>query len=153
MDSKTIWEILSSIPIGTVVSWLVVVCAIFSAFGAGVVKLYKIFNRYKKLKDENDNFHKLVEGHNEELKLIKDALGDIQKSLGEQKDVNLKQIRHSLVDACEQAISDNHITINKLKSLEELFEEYTDIFHGNGYVKTLMIKVRKLEVIGSPGDD
>lgn len=153
MDSKTIWEILSSIPIGTVVSWIVVVCAIFSAFGAGVVKLYKIFNGYKKLKDENDNFHKLVEGHNEELKLIKDALGDIQKSLGEQKDVNLKQIRHSLVDACEQAISDNHITINKLKSLEELFEEYTDIFHANGYVKTLITKVRTLEVIGSPGDD
>ena len=35
-----------------------------------------------------------------------------------------------------------------LRSLEELYEEYTRIFNGNGYVKTLVMKVRALPVVG-----
>lgn len=65
-----------------------------------------------------------------------------------QNEVNLKQIRHSIVRASEEAISDGSISANRLQSLEELFETYEELFHGNGYVKTLMKKVRSLEVHG-----
>ena len=44
------------------------------------------------------------------------------------------------------------ISINKLRSLEEMYEEYVEIFHGNGYVKTLMERVRKLPIVGKLDD-
>ena len=56
-------------------------------------------------------------------------------------------MRHSIVRAGEEAISNNCITIRQLKALEEMYEEYTNK-HGNGYVKTLMVKVRNVRIIG-----
>ncbi len=29
-----------------------------------------------------------------------------------------------------------------------MYDEYTEIFHGNGYVKTLVMRVRELPIIG-----
>ena len=45
-------------------------------------------------------------------------------------------------------IHKGEISINKLRSLEEMYDEYVKIFHGNGYVKTLVIRVRKLKIVG-----
>ena len=33
-----------------------------------------------------------------------------------------------------------------------MYEEYVEIFHGNGYVKTLMERVRKLPIVGKLDD-
>ena len=50
---------------------------------------------------------------------------------------------------CEDALERGEMSTNKLQSLEEMYEEYTDLFHGNGYVKTLMTRVRKeVKIIG-----
>lgn len=83
---------------------------------------------------------------------INAMLEKIQLSLDEQRDVNLKQIRHTIVHTCEDALERGQISINKLRSLEEMFDEYTGIFHGNGYVKTLVTRVRELEIIGKLDD-
>ena len=32
--------------------------------------------------------------------------------------------------------------------LKQMFEEYTKVFHANGYVKTLVMKTRQLPVVG-----
>ena len=79
---------------------------------------------------------------------IDDTLQEIKKSLDEQKEVNLKQIRHTIVHTCEDALDKGEISINKLRSLEEMYDEYVKIFQGNGYVKTLVIRVRKLKIVG-----
>jgi hypothetical protein len=76
----------------------------------------------------------------------------MNKSLDEQKEVNLKQIRHTIVHTCEDALEKGEISINKLRSLEEMYDEYVDIFHGNGYVKTLVMRVRKLKIVGKLDD-
>jgi len=33
-----------------------------------------------------------------------------------------------------------------------MYDEYVEIFHGNGYVKTLVTRVRKLKIIGKLDD-
>ena len=71
---------------------------------------------------------------------------DIKKSLDEQKEVNLKQVRYNIVHACDDAISAGAISAGKLRSIEEMYEEYTSIFHGNGYVKTMVLKARQLPI-------
>lgn len=151
-DTQSIWEFLSGIPIGTIVAWIIVICAIISALCAGTIKLYKIFTKYKEAKDKDEKQQKVIESHDETLKEIEKSLMAIQKSLAEQKEVNLKQIRHTIVHTCEDALDKGEISINKLRSLEEMYDEYVEIFHGNGYVKTLVTRVRKLKIIGKLDD-
>jgi len=106
-DTQSVWEFLSGIPIGTIVAWVIVICAIISALCAGTIKLYKIFTKYKEAKDKDEK---------------------------------------------QQNLDKGEISINKLRSLEEMYDEYVEIFHGNGYVKTLVTRVRKLKIIGKLDD-
>ena len=147
-DTQTVWEFLSGIPIGTIVAWVMVIGAIIAALCAGTIKLYKIFTKYKEAKDKDEKQQKIIESHDDTLKEIEKSLLEIKKSLDEQKEVNLKQIRHTIVHTCEDALDKGEISINKLRSLEEMYDEYVEIFHGNGYVKTLVTRVRKLKIVG-----
>lgn len=148
MDTKPVWDWLSGLQLGTVVAWILVISAIIAALCAGTIKLYKTFEKYKEAKDKDEKQEKIIESHENTLKEINSTLAKIQESLNEQKDVNLKQIRHTIVHTCEDALERGEISINKLRSLEEMFDEYTEVFHGNGYVKTLVTRVRELKIVG-----
>ena len=148
MDTQSVWEVLAYIPIGTIVSWGIVIVAIIGALVAGATKLFGVFTKYKEYKEKNENLEETLKEHDKTLNEINDSLKKITTSLEEQKEVNFKQIRYSIAHACDDALAANCISAGKLRSLEEMFEEYQDVFHGNGYIKTLMIKVRKLPVVG-----
>lgn len=148
MDTKPIWELLSGIPIGTIVAWVLVILAIIAALCTGTIKLYRIFTKYEEAKDKEQKQEKIIESHDKTLRDIDGTLKEIKKSLDEQKEVNLKQIRHTIVHTCEDALDKGEISINKLRSLEEMYNEYVEIFHGNGYVKTLVTRVRRLKIVG-----
>ena len=152
MDTKSVWDLLSSIPIGTIVAWIVVICAIITALCTGTIKFYKIFTKYKEMKDKDKKQTEVIENHEKILCEIDKSLKTMNKSLDEQKEVNLKQIRHTIIHTCEDALEKGEISINKLRSLEEMYDEYVDIFHGNGYVKTLVMRVRKLKIVGKLDD-
>ena len=152
MDTQSIWDLLSSIPIGTIVAWIVVICAIITVLCTGAIKLYKVFTKYKEMKDKDLKQTEVIINHDNTLREIEKSLQSINKSLKEQKEVNLKQIRHTIVHTCEEALEKGEISINKFRSLEEMYEEYVEIFHGNGYVKTLMERVRKLPIVGKLDD-
>ena len=152
MDTQSIWDLLSGIPIGTIVAWIVVICAIITVLCTGAIKLYKVFTKYKEMKDKDLKQTEVIINHDNTLREIEKSLQSINKSLEEQKEVNLKQIRHTIVHTCEEALEKGEISINKLRSLEEMYEEYVEIFHGNGYVKTLMERVRKLPIVGKLDD-
>lgn len=153
MNEDIAWEYFSKIPIGTVVSWIIFVVIIISVISAIVIKLYKIFDKSKTIKEENDEFKILVKKHDETLELIQKELKSIRDEQKESKKRELKRLRHSIVRAGEEAVSDKKITIRKLKSLEELYQDYTSFDENgkpaNGYVKSLMVKVRDLEVVGN----
>lgn len=149
MDTKPILSFLSNIPLGTIVGWLIVILGIISGLCAGTIKLYKLFTKYRDMKDKNEKQTSVIESHEKTLKEIEASLRTIQTALVEQRDVNLKQVRYTIIRICEEALERKEISTNKLRSLEEMYDEYVDIFHGNGYVKTLVKRVRKeVTIIG-----
>lgn len=148
VDTTPVWGMLFNLTIGQVVAWIAVIAAIIAGIVAATIKLYKAFSKVKALKDADTDKTETLKKHDEMMDKICDRLDGIQKALDEQKDVNLKQIRYQIVHTCDDALDAGFITAGKLKSLEELFEEYTEIFHGNGYVKTMMKKTRCLDVRG-----
>ena len=152
MDTSSVWSTLADIKIGTLIAWAIVIIAILTVIIKGITKLYEVFAKYKKLKEDNERQSELLRSHDETLTQINISLRHINECLEEQKGVNLKQIRHTIVDSCYEALKVGEIQIGKLKSLEEMFQEYTDIFHGNGYVKRLVTQVEELPKVGSLDD-
>ena len=146
VDTKPVWEVLLGISAGSILAWAMVISGIVSGIIAATIKLYKAFSKVKALKDANENKEEKLREHEQAMAQICEKLSKIQDALDEQKDVNLKQVRYQIVHTCDDALAVGYITAGKLKSMEELFEEYTNIFHGNGFVKTLVEKVRMLEV-------
>lgn len=148
MDTQPVWDSLSGFSVGQVVAWIVVIGAILSALCAGTIKLYKVFTKYRDMKDKEEKQETIIKTHDKTLNEIKDSLQDIKNSLNEQKDVNLKQLRHTIVQTCEDCLEKGEISINRLRSLEEMYSEYVDVFHANGYVKILVERVRTLKIVG-----
>lgn len=148
MDTQPIWDSLSGITIGQIVACITVILAIISALCTATIKLYKVFTKYRDMKDKEQKQETIIETHDKTLNEIKDSLQDIKNSLNEQKDVNLKQLRHTIVQTCEDCLEKGEISINRLRSLEEMYSEYVDVFHGNGYVKILVERVRTLKIVG-----
>lgn len=149
MNTQDAWSVLFNLPVGTIVAWASVVIGILTGTITATIKLYKTFLKLKSAQDENEHQKEKLIEHDKTLKEINNSLKAINNSLAEQKEVNLKQVRYQIVHTCDEAISAGNISAGKLKSLEELFEEYVEIFHGNGYVKTIMKKVRQLPVYGN----
>lgn len=148
MDTQSVWDSLSGITIGQIVAWVTVILAIISALCTATIKLYKVFTKYKEMKDKEEKQETIIETHDKTLNEIKDSLQDIKNSLNEQKNVNLKQLRHTIVQTCEDCLEKGEISINRLRSLEEMYSEYVDVFHANGYVKILVERVRTLKIVG-----
>lgn len=147
METQEVVQTLSSIPIGTIIAWTVVIVGIITVIVTATIRLYKIFEKTHEIKEEKEEFTKMVKDHDEQLKNINEKLTCIQTSLENRDKADLKRMRYSIVRAGEEYVSSGEITIRQLKALEEMFEEYHDK-HGNGYVTTLMRKVRALPVIG-----
>lgn len=151
METQSVIGLLSSIPVGTIVSWFIVISGIITSIVMGTIKMYKMFEKTHELKEENIEFRNMVVSHDEQLKVISEKLSTIQSCLDLREKAELKKMRYSIVRAGEEYVSLQKITIRQLKSLEEMFEEYHDK-HGNGYVTTLMRKVRALPVIDADDD-
>lgn len=148
MQTQSIVEELVKVPVGTIIAWVVVIAGILTSVSAITVKLYKVFSKYKEKADEYEGQKEELKKHAETLTSINETLQTIQSEMKEQVEVNKNQIKHSIVLACDKALSEGRISASALESLMELFEEYTDVFHGNGYVKALVDKVLRLPVTG-----
>ena len=147
METSDVIRTLSSIPIGTIIAWGTVIVGIITAIITVTIKLYKIFDKTHKMKEENLEFRQMVKKHEEQLGQINEKLSSIQENLSKRDEIDLKNMRYQIVRAGEEYVSVGQVTIRQLRSLEELFEEYHNR-HGNSYVTTLMRKVRSLPVIG-----
>ena len=149
MDTAPIWNALAGISVGTLFAWATVIIAIITALVKGIKSLYTFFKKYDKLKDENEKQSERLQEHDKILKEMQQTLISINVRLDEQKDHNLKQIRTMIVDKCYDALRDDEILIGKHKALEEMYEEYTKVFNGNGYVKALMERVNNVKIVGT----
>lgn len=146
MNTEDVMEVLLNINVGTIVAWVVVIFGLFTTVSTGAIKIYKIFDKYKKSKEKSEKLENTIKNHEDALTNINETLKQIQESLDMQKDVNLKQIRHTMVQTCEEVIERGEISTNKLCSLEEMYTVYKTVFNGNGYVSALIEKVRLLPI-------
>lgn len=147
MDTQSVWDVLSAIPIGTIVAWVVVIFAIITAICTAAVKLYKVFTKYKELKDRNEKQVAQIERHEELLKDIQSSLDSIQKTISEEKEVQGRGLRHDITKRCNKAIEDGHITLSMLKSIDEMFDDYDKVYKQNHWVHQLVDKVHTLNII------
>ena len=147
MDTQSVWDVLSAIPIGTIVAWVVVILAIITAICTAAVKLYKVFSKYKELKDRNEKQIAQIQQHEELLKEINSVLESIKKTIMEEKEVQGRRLRHDITKRCNRAIEDGHITLSMLKSIDEMFEDYDKVYKQNHWVHQLVDKVHTLNII------
>lgn len=148
METKEVVQTLYAIPIGTFIAWGIVIIGIITAIVAATIKLYKAFEKTHEIKEENIEYKKMVNEHENQLKEVKDVLQSILAKLDEQDKLEFSRLRYSIVRAGEEYVSLGSITIRQLRSLEEMYEKYHNK-HGNSYVTTLMRKVRLLPVVGT----
>lgn len=160
MDTNSVWELLSSISIGTVVAWITVICAIIGVICTGTIKLYKIFIKYKNVKDSDEEFKATVANHEEQLAEIKIQLdqmvnninqqfSDIKTTLNDSRETKIRELRHSITVSGEKALEDGKMTIRQWTSLHEMCDEYMNKYKQNSYVLSLIKKVdQDVTVIG-----
>ncbi len=153
MEVTSIWQMLSDIKIGTLIAWTMVIIAIFTTVARVIKNAYASISKYKEMKEMNEHQSKTLDEHEKYFKEIKESLEKIDKSLAEQKTINLKYTRHILVDGCCAAIVAGNIQNEQLASLEEIYEEYRTVFNGNAYVGGLMERVRALPIVLSKDED
>lgn len=150
MDTTPVWDLLSGISVGDIVAWIMVIGAIVGTIVATTIKLYKAFDKYRSLKEKNEQQEKVIEEHDKILKEFHETLQSIKNELldlrKEVSDVNLKQMRHAIIRDCEDAIDKQFVYAEELASIEEMYELYVEVYHGNGYVTSLVVKVRNLPI-------
>ena len=152
MDEASVWAMLSAIPIGTVVAWIAVIGAILVALGVGIVKLYRLFTKYRELKDKDKEQKQKIDEYGEALLEIRANMADMKDKLDEQSHVNLKQVRYSIIQICDNALADGQISAWKLRLLTELYDEYIGVFHANGYIKEIVERTLELPIVGKLDD-
>ena len=155
MNTNDVWELLSEMQIGTIVAWIVVASSIFGVVGNFVKKFIKLIDKYHdtqeekkdivaKLDEQNDKFSKAISDLADSVNNLNHRLDYIQDKLHVQEEVNLKQIRNDIITICDEAIISEKISERKFQLLNELFDEYTNVFHSNGYVADSVKKVKVL---------
>jgi len=149
VNADGIFTQISNITIGQVVAFGAVVVSIITAASSAWVKVSKFIRKYNEGKDEKTELEKTVKEHSVKIDNIEKLLGEVKTSMDEQKEREIKRLRHDLVSACESAINDGFITVSRLCSIEDMYDDYKNQFHKNGYTKTLMCKVRNLKIINN----
>ena len=160
MNEKEVIEILSEIPIGAVVAWIVAATGILGAVAAFTIRMYKVFDKYKKTRDEDEALRLAVSKNSEEITktnekmdaqndLIIRQLQEIKESLDIQRESKIKELRHTIVTVGEDALAKKQISIRAWQSLLEMYSDYKNIYHQNSFVQSLMERVEKtVEVVG-----
>ena len=73
MDTQPVWDSLSSFSVGQVVAWIIVIGTILSALCAGTIKLYKVFTKYRDMKDKEQKQETIIATHDNTLNEIKNS--------------------------------------------------------------------------------
>ena len=145
--TQEVTQVISQIPVGTVVAWASVVLALLGAAIAGTVKLYKLFSQIKSYQDARDDNIALLNKHDEILDEINETLKRIESRVDTEADVHKRSLKHTITSKCNTALKEREILLSELRSIEEIYEDSTTVYHGNSWAHTLVDKVRTLPVV------
>lgn len=102
----------------------------------------KVEDHDREISDIKGQFVAAVDG-------ITQQLSEIKSALDEQRETKIKELRHQITMAAENALANGVMTVREWTSLHEMVDEYVDKYHQNWYVKPLIAKVdRDVHVIG-----
>lgn len=149
MDKEVV-EVIAAIPIGVVIKWISFVIAAIAGTGALAIKTYKVFEKYKSIKDEKENLQKTVKQHETKLVEFDSKLTLIINMLNSQNETTMKQLRSELVKDGERYLVEKKMTIREWKVYMEKYNEYHDKFNQNSYVESLRNKIeREVQIVGA----
>ena len=137
---------LSKITLPDAVKSVLVTIAIIFAVWEIYKKGKEIWTKMYNKKHQSDDFQSTVSKHDTEIKDVKTKIDAVATMMDTLFEINKIQTRHTIVNACTEAIEKGYIDQLKLQSLEEMYSMYTEVLKGNSYVSTLVLKVRKLDV-------
>lgn len=150
MTEKEIWGMLSGIPVGTVLAWISIAVGIVASLSGTVAMLWKLFKKYDEIMDQNVKLRNKIEETDAHFKEIDEQLAAVKVLLEEQRSTKIKELRNAITNIAETALRDGKMSVRAYKSLLEMYQEYTDIYHQNSFVSSLMDKVvRDVEIIGA----
>jgi uncharacterized protein YjgD (DUF1641 family) len=107
---------------------------------------YGLFTKAHEAKSKSEDFKETVEKHTEEIQELNDKIDKLVDISNQLIEINKIQTRHYIVETCTWAIEQKEIEQYQLQSLEDMYEMYTQILHGNSYATTMMNKVRTLPI-------
>lgn len=160
MSTNDVVSVMSNIPIGTVIAWGTAVIGITGAVSAFTVKMYKIFDKYKSIKDENaalktavaNNTAEIVKTNNKvdvQTGMIIKQLQEINEKLEAQRESKIKELRHTLVSVGEEALDKKWMSIRAWESLHEMYNDYRYGYNQNTFVQSMMERIeREVKVVG-----
>ena len=140
-------EVVNNIKLGDVISWIAFIVGVIGLIIGITIKLYKIFEKYKKTKDKAAEQEQIIQRHEDALNAVNLTLQELNKKQDVQLQVMLKQISHEIVMSCETALTDGSISFDGLESLTGLYDIYHNVYNQNSYVTALMDRVKILPVI------
>ena len=139
---------LSQFSAASALEFLIGVALILSAIATVSIKGYKIFEKFRQAKnDEEARRDKLEEVCKavKELKDDQDLFIETSKKIHENsRIIDTIQMRHSLVQDCEAILRRKRVSKSHLRSIEELYGVYSGVLNANGYVTDLVNEVREL---------
>lgn len=160
MKTEVILNWLSSLSIGTVIAVISAIGAVGLGVWKSVSAIISLYKSYTDIREERDMLKQKVEDHDREISDIKgqfvtavdgitQQLSEIKSALDEQRETKIKELRHQITMAAENALANGVMTVREWTSLHEMVDEYVDKYHQNWYVKPLIAKVdRDVHVIG-----
>lgn len=151
---KYVFDVLGDTSATTVLTWILAISAIFGSLTMGYLKLIKYLERYRELKNKEDEENRIIQGHTESIKEIRQDIKELVDFNAKMVEVNKIQTRNSIVRICNEALDKGYIDSIQLQALEDSYDMYSNILKGNSYVLSLVVAVRKLQVCfrGNPRD-
>ena len=141
-------KILSHVTAASALEFLIGVIVVLSAIVAATIKIYQIFEKFRKARNEEEARRDKLEEVCEAVKDLKekqDLFIETSSKIHESsKVIDTIQMRHSLVQDCEAILRRRKVTKSHLRSIEELYGVYSGVLNANGYVKDLVDEVREL---------
>lgn len=153
MDAKDLADVLSGVPLSTAIIWGSVIIALFGAVIVGIIRLYRVFSHFREIQDNHDKNVELLLKHDEILDEMNELLKRIDEKIDTEADVHMRSLKHTITTKCNRAIKEEEILMSELRSIEEMYEDYTNIYHGNSWAHTLVEKARNLPIVYDIDDE
>ncbi len=114
MDDNIVIETLSDIPFGMIIQWCVGIAMITALVFAGVVKLFRLFEKYKGKKESMDEIRNQVDSNLKDMETMSNSISCITVALREmlKSEINHKYKYYMSIDGIPEDELDEFISMH-----------------------------------------